>query len=164
MTKALLVPAAISGVLFSRISSDFDSDRNAAGAQYRRALAVVCALFVPLMAFLGLAAHFLLSIWLNEEFAENAATTARILAFGVLLNGLAHLPFAAIQDSRRPDLTAKAHIFEVPCYIILLAFFVPQFGIEGAAVAWVARAVVDAGILFWLVRKTFRSSAPLNSG
>ena len=156
ITRTLLIPAAVAGVVFSRISSPLSVDRTRIAGQYRRALALLAVVLVLILSVLSFAAHDLISLWLNEDFADSATTTVRILAFGVLLNGLAHLPYAAIQASRRPDLTAKVHVAELPCYLVLLFLLASTFGIEGAAIAWTIRATVDAAILFSLSQRIFK--------
>jgi O-antigen/teichoic acid export membrane protein len=162
VTKALLLPAAIAGVFFSRISSAFARDVGVATSQYYRTLRIVCALFIPLMFLLFIGAHALLSLWMGEAFADISSTTARVLVLGVILNGIAHVPFAALQGCGRPDLTARLHIFEVPCYLILLFLVIPSYGIEGAAAVWSLRAAVDAALLLWLANRVLRP--PSRSG
>jgi O-antigen/teichoic acid export membrane protein len=67
---------------------------------------------------------------------------------GVLVNSAAQIPFALIQGSARPDVTAKLHLVELPFYLAGLWWLVAAHGIEGAAIAWTARVAVDALALF----------------
>ena len=72
----------------------------------------------------------------------------RWLLIGVLMNGLALIPYSLVQAANRPDLTAKFHIAEVPIYFLALFMLVPRFGVAGAAVAWTLRVTLDAAALF----------------
>jgi O-antigen/teichoic acid export membrane protein len=81
----------------------------------------------------------------------------RLLAIGVLINAVGQILFAFVQGRGRPDLTAKLHLIELPIYILLIVFFLPLWGIEGAALAWTCRVVLDTALL-WLVAD--RISAP----
>jgi O-antigen/teichoic acid export membrane protein len=58
-----------------------------------------------------------------------------------------------LQGAGRPDLTAKLHLIELPCYLLALWLLIRTLGIEGAAIAWSARAVFDALALFVMARK-----------
>jgi Na+-driven multidrug efflux pump len=50
-------------------------------------------------------------------------------------------------------LTAKFHLLEMPFYALALWFFLPRFGLVGAAWAWVLRISLDAALLFFAVLK-----------
>ena len=63
------------------------------------------------------------------------------------------MPLGLIHGSGRPDLTAKLHLAELPVYFIGLWVLIDHFGIVGAAVAWMIRAVVDMVGMFEIARK-----------
>jgi O-antigen/teichoic acid export membrane protein len=52
----------------------------------------------------------------------------------------------------RADLTAKLHIIELPLFVTALVFLLHQYGLPGAAWAWVGRMVLDAAALAWTSR------------
>ncbi len=79
------------------------------------------------------------------------------LAIGVFFNGIAQIPFALVQGSGRPDITGKLHLWELPAYGLLLWVLIHTNGIEGAAIAWTARVVVDALILFGFSYRILRA-------
>lgn len=54
-----------------------------------------------LVAFEGL------MLWLGSEFADNSTLVLQLLAVGVFINSLAHVPSGLEQGAGRPDLTAK---------------------------------------------------------
>jgi len=67
----------------------------------------------------------------------------------VLVNSMAHVPFAHLQSVGRPDLTAKIHLMELPVYLVMLFFLARSWGITGVAVAWILRVMIDTFLLFW---------------
>ena len=62
------------------------------------------------------------------------------------------MPYALLQAWGRPDITAKLHLVEIPCYFALLYWGIRAHGIEGAALAWTIRLSVEAGILVFVLR------------
>ena len=73
------------------------------------------------------------------------------------------VPFTAIHAAGRADLSAKAHLVELPLYLSTLWFLVCHFGIEGVAVAWLLRVVLDYLLMFSIAQKLFgiqRSAVP----
>jgi O-antigen/teichoic acid export membrane protein len=99
-----------------------------------------------------------LRLWLGPAFAEHSTVVLQVIAAGVLVNSIAHVPFSMIQGVGRPDLTAKMHLAEVVPYVGLLWLLIARFGIVGAAIAWTARCTIDSAILFILARRMLPSS------
>jgi O-antigen/teichoic acid export membrane protein len=89
----------------------------------------------------------------GAEFATHSTAVLRWLAYGVLLNSLAQIPFAYLQAAGRADLTARLHLIEAPLYVLGLWWAIRIGGVEGAAIAWTLRVAVDALVLFALTRR-----------
>ena len=92
----------------------------------------------------------ILHAWLGSPFASNSTTVFRVLAVGVLANSLASIPDRLIKARGRSDIIAKLHVAELPLYLALLWLLVRHAGIMGAALAWSARAGLEAAIVFAL--------------
>jgi O-antigen/teichoic acid export membrane protein len=71
----------------------------------------------------------------------------------VFISCLAQVPFALVQGVGRPDLTAKLHLIELPGYLLALWYLSTRYGIDGAAIAWTARAFIDALVLFVIAKR-----------
>lgn len=150
VTKILMISGAISGVAFPTFARVLaQGDITAADQLYRRSLKLVALGTIPPVLFIECFADPVLTIWLHGTFPQESAAVLRILALGVLMNGLAAVPFACLQGAKRADLTAKIHMLEVPVYLGLLTLIVPRYGIIGAAAMWSGRVGVD-GILMHL--------------
>ncbi len=148
VTKLLIIPGAFVGVLFPAFSTSFAQDPNRTALIFRRGVKYVFLALFPIILITITFAYEGLNLWLGSEFAQHSTNVLQWLAVGVLFNCLAIIPFALIQGVGRPDLTAKLHMIELPCYLITLWLLLLSRGIEGAAIAWFVRAAVDSFSLF----------------
>lgn len=152
VTKLWLIPSALAGVLFPAFSEALaTANRERALSLYERSVASTFAILFPLLLGIILFAPEGLRLWLGPEFAVRSARILQILAIGVFTNSLANMPYALLQASGRPDLTAKIHLAEIPFYLALLYWGIRMRGIEGAAIAWTCRLSFEAAILFFLL-------------
>ena len=148
ITRLLVVPAALAGVLFPAFSGTFATDRARAVTLYERGLAGTFLLVAPVATAVFAFAPELLDAWLGPEFASRGAVALRWLAAGVLLNSLAQIPYALVQGAGQSDFTGKLHLAELPLYAVLAVWLIGAYGITGAAAAWTVRVACDAAALF----------------
>ena len=153
VTRLWLLPAALAGVLFPAFAASHAADPARARRLYHKGLAAVLASVLPVAVLGAVYAETWLTAWLGAEYAARGVQVARILCAGVLVNSLAYVPFTLLQASGRADLAAKAHLIELPAYLVLLALLVQAAGIEGAAWAWTLRCLADAVILAILAQR-----------
>jgi O-antigen/teichoic acid export membrane protein len=121
---------------------------------------IFLALF-PLILLIVTLAHEGLTLWLGVEFAKHSTHVLQWLAIGVLIYSLAIIPYILIQSSGHPDLTAKLHLIELPFYLLAVWWLIETYGIQGAAIAWVGRATVDALLLFSMAQRMVSDLIPL---
>jgi O-antigen/teichoic acid export membrane protein len=122
--------------------------------------AMVVLLLPPIVLAISFAST-LLAFWLGGGFAEHATDIFQWLLLGVLVNGCAYIPYAALQAQGRADLTARLHVLELPIFAILLVSSVWRWGVEGAAIAWTLRVSLDAVLLYvsaWWLQPTLRAA------
>jgi len=98
----------------------------------------------------------LLELWLGPAYAAQGATSLAILAAGMLIIGLAHVPSIFLYGQGRPDLPAIFQLVELPIYIALVWWLVRAYGVTGAALAWTLRVTLDAVLLFAAARTVGR--------
>src|SRR6202171_113818 len=153
VTKFWLIPGALVGVMFPAFSTSFEQDRDRTRRLYARSLKYLVLVLFPLVLLVVVFARNGLKLWLGAAFAQNSFHVLQWLAVGVLVNSLANVPFAMLQGLGRPDVTAKLHAIELPIYVVALWGLTKTYGIEGAAIAWTARATVDALMLFILANR-----------
>jgi len=155
VTKLWMLPSALIGVLFPALSTALQSDEKRAAQLFRQSGFVLMTATFPILLGIAFFAPEGLELWLGTEFAENSTPVLRLLALGVFINSLARIPAALLQSHGRADLTAKIHLIELPVYFLVLWEAVTQWGIVGAALAWVARIGADTIALFLLSRHIF---------
>jgi O-antigen/teichoic acid export membrane protein len=113
---------------------------------------LVSVMIIPALIALAFAPH-ILSWWTGPEYAAQSATALRILAVGVLINAVAHLPYTFLEASGRPDVPAKFHLCELAIHLPLAWWLVGAYGITGAAIAWTSRVTLDTLLLLTAARR-----------
>lgn len=153
VTRLLMIPAAAAGVLFPAFAVSLLQAPGRTELLLSRGTRFVFLAVLPIVLAIVVFAPEGLRLWLGATFAENGTSVLRWLAAGVLVNSLAHVPFALIQSAGRPDLTAKLHLLELPVYLAALWLFTNRLGIEGAAIAWTGRSILDAGLIWFFTHR-----------
>jgi len=149
LIKALTIPIAIMGVMFSSFSRDWNSNTARALSRYQRSIQLIAFIMLPLAGAIFFFSDDALSLWLGLDFSEKSSPIAKIFAIAIFFNSLATAPYALIQAAGRADITAKLHLIELPVYATMLFFLVEAFGLHGAAYAWAARVTLDAALLYY---------------
>ena len=150
VTRALLIPVALTGVLFPAFSAALSSDKRRAANLFVSASRYTFLAVVPVSLLLTIFAREGLELWLGSTFATRSERIVQWLAAGVLISALSKIPYAVVQADGRPDLTALAHLTELPLYLLAAWLLIGAYGAEGAAIAWTLRILLDFTILFYL--------------
>jgi O-antigen/teichoic acid export membrane protein len=111
-----------------------------------------------MLAVCGLAAALafpVLSVWISEDFAQQALPIVWVLCAGVWVNSLASVPYTLLHAMGNPRLTALFHLAELALYIGALWWLSSRYGLLGAAIAWAARVVLDWVLLHLAVRRIY---------
>ena len=155
VTRLEILPTALALTLFPAFAARTSVSATGEGGDdlFDRSLLFLLAAVAPPLLALAIAGRDLLAVWLDASFAAQAAPALRLLALGMIANSLAYVPYAAIQASGRPDLTARIQLAEVPVHLALLWFCVGRWGLAGAAGAWTLRGLYDAVILHVAARR-----------
>jgi O-antigen/teichoic acid export membrane protein len=143
--RSQILATALSRTLFPQWSR---ADRDAANALADKALVALAYGYGAICApAIVLVSRFIV-LWMGEDFAAVAGPVAELLLIGAWINGLAYIPAVLLQGQNRPDIVAKFHALELVPFIAVLWLLTSQFGLIGAAAAWVLRVAIDAGLLF----------------
>jgi len=97
-------------------------------------------------------AHWALTLWLGPDLAQQSTRVTQILLLAFGVNAVAQIPFTALQAVGKVRSVALLHLTELLPYAGVVYFAISWLGIEGAAWAWLARSIVDYGVLVWLWR------------
>ena len=155
VSKILIIPASLIGVLFPAFASVYARDKDKATHIFNQATKYLLLLMFPVMLLVVTFGHHLLALWLGEAFAANSYRVLQWLAIGIFMNSLAQVPFAFLQGIGRPDITSKLHLLELILYLPLLWYLVTFHGIEGAAISWCIRVAIDTLLLFLIARRFY---------
>jgi len=153
VTKLLVIPGALTGVLFPAFSASYLNNPEFAKKLSMRAVKYTFIFMFPITLIIVTFAQQGMSLWLGEKFAENSTLILQLLAAGVLFNCIAYIPFSFLQGIGRPDITAKVNLIELPIYVAAMWVAITYNGINGAASVWMTRMAIDALILFYFAKK-----------
>jgi len=156
MFRLTFIPVAVSGVLFPAFATSLVSNRERTALLVSRGVKYIFLAMFPMILVTVTFAPEGLRLWLGPVFASHSQSALRWLAAGVFVNSVACVPFALIQSAGRPSLTAKLHLLELPLYVLFVWTLTRRMGIEGAAIAWTARIVLDTVLLFFFADRLLR--------
>ncbi|MDA8387738.1 MAG: flippase [Nitrospiraceae bacterium] len=105
-----------------------------------------------------------LRLWMGAKYAAEGSAVFSIIAAGFLVNALAYIPNSLLMATGRPDIPARFHMIELPVYIAMLVVLTRLRGIEGTALCWALRALMDAVLLFAAVFRMHPARAGLRRG
>ncbi|WP_353687074.1 flippase [Thermodesulfovibrio sp. 3462-1] len=137
VTRLWIIPSSLVMALFPAFSAlEGMRDRERLQFFFIRSVKYIFLTLGLVVLIISLFAKEILQIWLGVDFAMKSEAVLQILALAVLINSLAHFPFALLQGIGRPDLLAKFHLLELPIYVGMAGGLVKVWGITGAALAW----------------------------
>lgn len=153
VTKLLLVPATIAGVLFPLFAKQWERDPIFSAAKLNQGICYTLILIFPAAVLITFFSHEWLTLWLGKDFATQGSPIVTWLTVGILINSVAQILFAKVQGAQRADWTAKLHLLELVPYLGLLWVCLNTWGITGAAVAWSVRCIIDLLGLVYFSKK-----------
>lgn len=158
VSRVMILPGALTSALFPRLAFLMNTDPDESRRLYKKCLAITAAMMLPICLVLALGAKWGLKIWLGDDFAEQSWLIVCVLAIGLLLNGVAYIPFATIQASGDARSAALLHLTELIIYLPSLFFALKMYGLVGAAVVWTVRVGIDMVVLLVIANKKFAQS------
>lgn len=146
--RLLIVPASLVGALFPSVTGMHATGDTASLKRiFGKAVQNISLILAGPALLLVVAGPIVLRLWLGDEFAAAGGTALRILAFGVFMNALAHVPSGYLAALGRPDISAKFHLVELLVHVPVAWWLITRFGITGAAIAWAMRVTFDTALL-----------------
>jgi len=152
VTKLWIIPGALSAVLFPIFSSSVKNHKET-NRLYRDSIQATFMIILPLCGFLILFEQEIMAYWISNDFARESRHILALLAIGILINSLAIIPFTLIQGAGKAKVTALVHLAELPFFVLAIWWLLIEFGVIGAAFAWVLRLIVDTALMLYLASK-----------
>lgn len=153
ITKLLIVPSALTAVLFPTFAANYIKDRSATVKLSEKAMKYIGLTLFPIISLVVVFSFDLLNIWLGKDFAKNSYLILQFLSIGILFNSIAYIPFSLIEGIGRPDITAKLQLIELPFYILFMWLAIRNSGIYGAAFVYMLRMFIDCLLMIYFSKK-----------
>jgi O-antigen/teichoic acid export membrane protein len=156
MIRLLVLPAAITTSLFPVFSKSFYEKKfTNTYFLYKKSIQIIFLIMGAIAVFVVICADYAIGAWLGPEFMDKSSSVVVILSIGILFNSMAQIPHAYIQASGDARSTAFIHIFESILYIPLLMLLLKIYGIYGAGLAWMLRALLDLILMYLMANRIF---------
>ena len=154
VTRLLMVPVALSQVLFPIFSASFLSNPETTKKIFFRGVKFIFFMMYPFILLIITFSYEGIELWLGKEFAINSSLLLQLLAIGILMNSLSLMPNNFFQGIGKPKIPTLINLIEFPFYILLMWFSIKVNGIKGAALAFMIMAGIDAAIMYIAAYKT----------
>jgi O-antigen/teichoic acid export membrane protein len=147
---------------FSRFNRLID-DQDALCSAYYAAIRFMVLLLIPIGLLVGIYSYQLIDVWTRDSaLAADLAYVVRVYAFGTVMNGIMHIPFAMHVASGRLLPALYLNIGLLLLTIPLTFQLCQVYGISGAATAWMIINICYLIAGFYIASKTFFTSASIS--
>lgn len=153
LQRLLMLPSALCGALLPKLAAmPMHEAHQVYNNNYKR---ITLAMF-GICVLAALLAYPTLAWWLSVDFARKAMPIVLVLCVGIWLNATALVPITLLLAKGNPRTIALFHLFEFLVYALALWWLAKQFGLIGAAWAWVGRVALDLVLLHLAAKKLFK--------
>jgi O-antigen/teichoic acid export membrane protein len=143
------IPVAVAGVLFPAFATSLASNPERTALLVSRGIKYIFLAMFPVVLVMVTFAPDALRLWLGPVFASHSQSVMRWIAVGMFINSVACIPFSLLQSAGKPRVTACLHVVEAPVYLVAVWMLTGRMGIEGAAIAFAGRIVLDTVLMFF---------------
>lgn len=156
VTKLWIIPGALTAVLFPSFAVKIKQSNDKGWGMFCETIRWLFVIMLPVTLAAAYFSKIILSMWIDEKFAEESYVLLQIFSLGVLVSCLAQIPFTVLQSASRSDITAKIHIVEMPIFLLIMWYLAEKYGVVGAACAWLFRLSIDAVLMLLYAMREFR--------
>jgi O-antigen/teichoic acid export membrane protein len=154
LIRLLIIPVAICGALLPTFT--LTTDQGQLSTLYVKNRRKLTLLMLAICIFSALIAYPALSLWLSADFARQALPIVLVFSLGIWINSIAVMPYILLQSKGKTAVTAQFHLIELFVYIFALYFLAGEFGLLGAAWAWVLRVSLDLTLLHFAAARILK--------
>jgi O-antigen/teichoic acid export membrane protein len=155
VTKLLLIPGALTGVLFPIFSASFFNNPNISKKILLRGIKFIFLIIYPIVFLIVMFSYEGIKLWLGEKFAMNSSLVLQFLSIGILMNCLSSIPDNFFQGIGKPKIPTIIMLTELPFYIFTMWFGIKNYGINGAALIFMLAAIVNVTTMYIIANKLF---------
>jgi O-antigen/teichoic acid export membrane protein len=142
-SKVSIAPLAITEALFVAMPRNSKKSLHLA----REGILNISFIVTPIIFILITLMPFILTFWISKDFSNAASSVSIILLLAFWINTFAYVPFIKLQAANKYNLIAKAHLFEIFPYFILVYIAIKSYGLAGVAFATLFRISLDLILL-----------------
>ena len=153
VTRLLMIPVALSGVLFPIFSASYVNDPETTKKIFFRGVKFIFLTMYPFILLIITFSYEGIELWLGKDFAIHSSLILQLLATGILMNSLSLIPNNFFQGIGKPKIPTLINLIEFPFYILIMWFSIKFNGIKGAAFAFMIMASIDAIIMYIAAHK-----------
>lgn len=153
LVRLLIIPGALGASLLPNLARDRVMNSSAIDRTFDKSIKIIGLVMFVFCSLSAIIAYPLMEIFISPDFASKSSLLTVILALGVMVNGLAYIPYTAMHAHGNAKSTGVLHLIEFIVYIPVVIFMIHHLGLVGAALAWTLRVTVDAIALFYLFAK-----------
>jgi O-antigen/teichoic acid export membrane protein len=144
VNRSLVLPSAVAAPLLPYLTARWQEGGYERAVQYLSVTFLVLA--IPIVGLLSVFAEPIVTLLTGAD-AEAGARVLEILLIGVGFNAVAQILLTARYAIDEPKGVGLLHLAESLPYVAAMIVLVNLLGIEGAAVAWTGRIVLDWAVL-----------------
>lgn len=114
-------------------------------------------ILMPITCFIVINSYSILSLWIDEGFAQQAYVVLQILCAAYLITSFTGIPSATIEGMGKSKITAYFGLFSAVTYLILAFILIPKYGVNGAAFAVLVNASIQTPFfVFFVINKILK--------
>ena len=155
ISKLILIPDAIMGVLFPLFSSSFLSKPDITKKLFLTGAKIIFLILYPVVFLITIFSFEGINLWLGESFAQNSYFILQLLAIGVMMNCISLIPTNFFQGMGKPNIPSIIVLIELPVYVFSMWFAIIHFGINGAAMVFMIATTINVSILYLIANKKY---------
>ena len=155
ITRLMVIPTALSGVLFPIFSASFMNNSDVTKKIFLRGVKFIFLIIYPLVLLIITFSYEGIHLWLGIEFANQSYLILQLLAVGVFMNSMSLIPTNFFEGIGKPNIPTIIISAELPVYLFSMWFAIKNFGINGAALVFMISATLNVSILYLIANKLY---------
>ena len=156
ITKLLLIPSSLAGVLFPLFSATYFKSVEKSKKILERGIKFIFLILYPIIFIIISFSYEGMELWLGAKFAYNSYLVLQFLSIGILMNSISLIPNNFFQGIGKPKIPTLINLIELPFYIGVMWFAINKGGITGAALTYMIMATLDAILMYIVANKMFK--------
>ena len=153
--RLMVIPIALSTVLFPVFSATFTNNPDATLKLFRRGVKFIVIVMYPVIFIIVAFANEGITLWLGSEFASKSSLILQLLAIGIFMNSVSLIPTNFFEGIGKPRITALIVLVELPFYLLSMWLAITYSGINGAAFVFMVAATLNVSALYLIAYKLY---------